>query len=130
MLRHILSNTAIKLGRYYHRKIPLYKNRFVVQKELDKSQQTIIQSGPIVGMLKRNLFSGAIDTQQIVTFRYPQSVEVTARFTIESKACISEAVFPCLGLFCAVDLLVIEEANCYAYPLDKTTQVKSTILQL
>ena len=130
MLRHILSNTAIKLGRYYHRKIPLYKNRFVVQKELDKSQQTIIQSGPIVGMLKRNLFSGAIDTQQIVTFRYPQSVEVTARFTIESKPCISEAVFQYLGLFYIVDMLVIKEASCNGYPLDKTTQVKSTILQL
>ena len=130
MLRHILSNTAIKLGRYYHRKIPLYKNRFVVQKELDKSQQTIIQSGPIVGMLKRNLFSGAIDTQQIVTFRYPQSVEVTARFTIESKPCISEAAFQYLGLFYIVDMLVIKEASCNGYPLDKTTQVKSTILQL
>lgn len=102
----------------------LHKYRPDVRYEMDEEQEAVFQRGTDVGKLAEQLFPGGVDAHPETPFAYQQSVADTARYIAEGRDIIYEAAFQYEGLLCAVDILVKQGNQWYAYEVKSTTKVK------
>jgi len=100
-----------------------------VRDEADEIQQAFFQSSTNVDVLARDLFSVGVDATPVDKFYYQQSVAATARCIAEVKTVIYEATIKFERLLCAVNILVKQGSNCYAYKVKSTTSVKPLFLK-
>lgn len=102
----------------------LHKYRPDLRDEMDEEQEAVFQRGTDVGKLAEQLFPGGVDARPETPFAYQQSVADTARYIAEGKDIIYEAAFQYEGLLCAVDILVKQGNQWYAYEVKSTSKVK------
>jgi hypothetical protein len=91
---------------------------------MDEAQQAVFQQGTDVGKLAEQLFPGGVDARPKDSFSYQQSVADTAKFIAKGHEVVYEAAFQYEGLLCAVDILVKQNDQWYAYEVKSTTSVK------
>lgn len=123
-LRHILSKSTFMYGCQCPKRLWLHKYRPEVRDEMDEEQEAVFQRGIDVGKLAEQLFPGGVDARPETPFAYQQSVADTARYIAEGKDIIYEAAFQYEGLLCAVDILVKQGNQWYAYEVKSTSKVK------
>ncbi len=122
--RHILSKSTFMYGCQCPKRLWLHKYRPDVRYEMDEEQEAVFQRGTDVGKLAEQLFPGGVDAHPETPFAYQQSVADTARYIAEGRDIIYEAAFQYEGLLCAVDILVKQGNQWYAYEVKSTTKVK------
>src|SRR5574343_634163 len=123
-LRHILSKSTFMYGCQCPKRLWLHKYRPEVRDEMDEEQEAVFQRGTDVGKLAEQLFPGGVDARPETPFAYQQSVADTARYIAEGREIIYEAAFQYEGLLCAVDILVKQGNQWYAYEVKSTGSVK------
>lgn len=102
----------------------LHKYRPEVRDEMDEEQEAVFQKGTDVGKLAEQLFPGGVDARPETPFAYQQSVADTAKYIAEGRDIIYEAAFQYEGLLCAVDILVKQGNQWFAYEVKSTSKVK------
>ena len=122
--RHILSKSTFMYGCQCPKRLWLHKYRPEVRDEMDEEQEAVFQRGTDVGKLAEQMFPGGVDARPETPFAYQQSVADTARYISEGRVIIYEAAFQYEGLLCAVDLLVKQGNQWYAYEVKSTSKVK------
>jgi len=127
--KHILSKSTFMYGCQCPKRLWLHKFMPEVRDEEDEEQSAIFQSGTNVGLLARQLFPGGIDASPTTPYLYQQSVADTERYISDGHTIIYEAAFQYEGVLCAIDILVKNENNWYAYEVKSSTSVKPPQVQ-
>lgn len=123
--RHILSKSTFMYGCQCPKRLWLHKYRPNERDEIDEEQQAVFQQGTDIGKLAEQLFPGGVDARPKDTFSYQQSVADTAKYIAKGHEVIYEAAFQYEGMLCAVDILVKQNNQWYAYEVKSTTSVKA-----
>jgi len=95
----------------------------------DEKQQAILDAGTSVGELARQLFNYGVDASPPDNYSYQISVEKTQALINRDVPIIYEAAFQYEGVLCALDILVKQGKDWYAFEVKSTTSVKNQHLQ-
>lgn len=122
--KHILSKSTFMYGCQCPKRLWLHKYRPDERDPLDEEQQAVFQQGTDIGKLAEQLFPGGVDARPKDAYSYQQSVADTAKYIAKGCEVIYEAAFQYEGMLCAVDILVKQNDQWYAYEVKSTTSVK------
>lgn len=95
----------------------------------DEKQQAILDAGTSVGELARQLFKYGVDASPPDNYSYQISVEKTQALINRDVPIIYEAAFQYEGVLCALDILVKQGNDWYAFEVKSTTSVKNQHIQ-
>ena len=123
--KHILSKSTFMYGCQCPKRLWLHKYKPTLRDAMDEAQQAVFQQGTDVGKLAEQLFPGGVDARPKDSFSYQQSVADTAKYIAKGHEVIYEAAFQYEGMLCAVDILVKQNDQWYAYEVKSTTSVKA-----
>ncbi len=127
--RHSLSKSTFMYGCQCPKRLWLHKFQPELRDEETEVQSAIFQSGTNVGMLARQLFPYGIDASPETAYKYQQSVADTAKYIRNGVNVIYEAAFQFDGIMVAIDILVKNGDNWYAFEVKGTSSVKPPHIQ-
>ena len=101
----------------------LYKHHYYLKDPISKDKQAIFSRGIDVGKLAQQLFPGGIDVSPENIRDYEQSVERTRQLIDSGENIIYEAAFIYNEVLVAVDLLVKENNQWFAYEVKSSLKI-------
>lgn len=122
--RHILSKSTFLRGCQCSKRLWLYKKQPDLTAELTAGQQMVFEKGTDVGLLARQLFPGGKDASPIDHFHYPEAIQYTGELVQAGETIIYEAAFQYDKVMAALDILVNNKGNWFAYEVKSSTEIK------
>lgn len=107
----------------------LHKHKPTLRNPADEKQQAILEAGTTVGELARKLFNYGIDVTPPDFYSYHLAVKKTQALIARGETILYEAAFQYEGVLCALDILVQNGTQWYAFEVKSTTRIKSQHVQ-
>ncbi|MEQ1588563.1 MAG: DUF2779 domain-containing protein, partial [Cyclobacteriaceae bacterium] len=127
--KHLLSKSTFMYGCQCPKRLFLHKHKPSLRNPADEKQQAILDAGTSVGELARKLFNYGIDVTPPDFYSYHLAVKKTQALIARGETILYEATFQYEGVLCALDILVQNGTQWYAFEVKSTTRVKPQHIQ-
>jgi len=127
--KHLLSKSTFMYGCQCPKRLFLHKHKPALRNPADEKQQAILGAGTHVGELARKLFNYGIDVTPPDFYSYHLAVKRTQALIARGETILYEAAFQYEGVLCAIDILVQNGTQWYAFEVKSTTRVKPQHIQ-
>jgi len=124
MTKHILSKSTFMYGCQCPLRLYMHKFKSELRNPVDEEQTAVFTMGTNIGLLAQDYFPGGIDVSPPDPYSYHISVAKTQELIKTGQKIIYEAAFNYDGILCAVDILINQKGNWYAYEVKNVTKVK------
>lgn len=112
------------MGFQCPKRLWLYRKRPELRPDISDSQQMVFERGTDTGLLARQLFPQGKDASPIDHFKFPESIQQTAKWIADGEPVIYEAAFQFDKVMAALDILVRQNGKWFGYEVKSTTEVK------